>query len=256
MKNDDGASIHRKVAPLSDAAFRLNQEAKEWCSRNLTDGVIPAVEFPGSSCRAQPRYAAELVRRGLWHEAGGGHCGHPAEMCAPAGPDGYSIHDYLDYNPSAAQVGKERAAKADRQRRWLDKKRGGRQATNPSRDASQDGTQDKSRDGPEDALETIAPSPPPLPKEERGGDRPEAAAARRDAASRTGGGQHPPTHDPYRYEEDPTAIAADQQRIRQQAAETARANANGTARTLAGVAAARAAIAENRARKQPPEDPR
>lgn len=160
VRSDDQSSIHRKVRPLSDAAYRLNQEAREWCSRNLTDGRIAADEFPGSSCRATAKYAAELVRRGLWHKAGADHCGH--ERCEPPGADGYSIHDYLDYNPSAEQVARERAAKAERQRNWLAKKRGGGGSTNASVDASVDASLDASRD---DSL-TLAPSPPrPAPKE-------------------------------------------------------------------------------------------
>lgn len=181
VRNDDQSSIHRKVRPLSDAAYRLNQEAKEWCSRNLTDGRIAADEFPGSSCRATPKYASELVRRGLWHRAGGEHCGH--ERCSPPGADGYSIHDYLDYNPSAVQVAKERAAKAERQRNWIAKKRG----RDGSRDASQDASTNGPRDGPRDESLTLAPSPPrPAPKEAGAGHPQHQPAAMGGAAGGPG----------------------------------------------------------------------
>jgi hypothetical protein len=39
-KFDDRYPWHRKVRPLSDAAFRLDVSAICWCAENLTDGVI------------------------------------------------------------------------------------------------------------------------------------------------------------------------------------------------------------------------
>lgn len=114
VRRDDQASIHRKVAPLDDATYRLWSEAIEWCSRSKTDGRIAADELGEIKRGTRPR-AAKLVARGLWHAAGT-RCDSP--KCAPSGPDGWVIHDYLDYNPSRAKVLADRAATADRVRNW------------------------------------------------------------------------------------------------------------------------------------------
>lgn len=240
VKNDDGMSIHRKVSPLSDAAYRLQQEAKEWCSRNLTDGRILADEFPSSSCRATPKYAAELVRRGLWHRAGGEHCGHAEDKCLPPGVDGYSIHDYLDYNPSADEVIRDRLAKAERQRRWLEKRKNGRRPTNPSGDASQVA----SRDGPEDALETLAPSPSPPRREAGKGTFPEATLAAVGGGASAGVEDQNHAWPPDSYgKEDPQAVAAEQRRLEALAAHQESLRLEAEERAHRGAAAARAALA-------------
>ena len=142
IRFDDQYPIHRKVAPLSDAAFRLNMEAMGWCSRNGTDGVIRKTDLAHVSAkRGKPAKAAELVNHELWHPAGQlcGRCAVAlidADRQAP--PDGWVIHGYLEYQPSAAKVATEREAKAKRQARWLANRRGS--------DASVDGSEDASHE--------------------------------------------------------------------------------------------------------------
>lgn len=180
VRFDDQFPIHRKVAGLTDVLYRLHTEAILWCARNLTDGVIRADDLAivRLAVRTKAAQAATLVQRGLWHPAAD-LCGGCKEALAEAGtpepPDGWVIHDYLHFQPSRAKVGRERAAKADRQKRWLDK----RSQRRPSRG---------SRDGPEtpttDASITLTPSPP----------RPEGSGAeprgvRRPLASQGGGGR-------------------------------------------------------------------
>lgn len=251
VRRDDHHAINPKIVVLSDRAYRLDDEATQWCSRNLTDGRIPAAHLPTISVRGKKSIADELVAGRRWHRAGDPPC--PSKHCTPAGPDGYVIHDYLEYNPTAEKVLKERVAKAERQRRWLEARNAAKSGSKDRpKDAPRDASQDGSRDGPGDASGDASvaptPSPSPLPKGKRDGDRPEATAARREAAERAADGRTPPPpQDPYP-PEDPAAIAADQRRILEQAAETARANANGAARTAAGAAAARAALAERKAR--------
>lgn len=154
VRFDDQASIHRKVAPLDDATYRLWREAIEWCSRNKTDGRIAHDELGEIKRGTKPR-AAALVNRGLWHIAGT-ECASPhCPPSPPSGLDGWVIHDYLDYNPSKAQVTADLEAKAARTARWRERKRGG--------DASRDGGGDASRDAPV-MLPRPAPSRP-APKE-------------------------------------------------------------------------------------------
>ena len=90
---DDGFDEHTKIENLSDRAFRLHVAGLCHCARNLTDGFVSERAFRGFSARlkATKRHKDELIRAGLWREYG---------------PD-FVIHDYLDHNPTAADV-KER----------------------------------------------------------------------------------------------------------------------------------------------------
>jgi hypothetical protein len=94
---DDAMAEHPKVLQLGDRAFRVHIEALCYSNRNLTDGFVPKVIGHSRG----KRYATELVTAGIWDTATGG----------------YLIHDYHDYQPSAAQVEARRAANTDRVRR-------------------------------------------------------------------------------------------------------------------------------------------
>lgn len=168
VRFDDQFTIHRKVKGLSDAAYRLHTEGIFWCARNLTDGFVPAADLADVATARRPlRHVPELVARKSWHEAGAGcdseQC--PAGQHAAAGltaADGWVIHDYWDYQPSKEKVLRERKAKAERQRRW-DQKRRGQAVDKPC------GELDASRDASRDAA-------PPRP-EGSGGGRPRASGA-------------------------------------------------------------------------------
>lgn len=227
VREDDAMPWHPKIAPLSDAAFRLRSEAKCWSSAQLTDGIIRAAVLPAvsPSGKGQPRWATELVTAGIWHtaaELATQPCPHSLgdkPTCPPAGPDGWVIHDYLEYNPSAQHVVQDRAAKAERTRRWREAKtkRGASrdgdvthhnldtyQVGDPSRDASPNGHNpitnpvteiigDASRDAPVTSPRRDAPvsSPRPRPRPEgrRGGGPPRSATGRQHADGATGGEQ-------------------------------------------------------------------
>lgn len=171
---DDQFPIHRKVSVLSDAAYRLHTEAICWCVRNGTDGLIAPDELGIISVRAKPKSVGELIRRDLWHPSE-----HGCSRCTQPTPGGHVIHDILIYQPSAARVAAEREAKAQRQTRWLEAKRRGRDA---SQDAAGDGSEDD------------APLPPrPAPKGSGEGtspQRPPTAAVRQ--AGTVGGQNHQP----------------------------------------------------------------
>lgn len=159
MRFDDQFPIHRKVAPLDDATYRLLSEAVFWCARNTTDGRIAADELPTISPRATKPRVANLVRRGSWHEAGY-IC--DSDRCPEPGPDGWVIHDYLEYQPTKERVKADLAAKAERTRRWRERKNG----SNGGGDASRDPPKDEASDGTRDASSDASPSPPrPAPKE-------------------------------------------------------------------------------------------
>lgn len=104
LRIDDGFTSHPKVAPLSDAAFRLHVTAMAYCSQHSTDGRIAAdalVALPAvARGSALKRAIAELEKLRPGQE-------HPAWKAIDGG---WEIHDFLVYNPSAATVKAEREA--------------------------------------------------------------------------------------------------------------------------------------------------
>lgn len=112
---DDNYPEHPKVDGLSDAAFRLHTSAICYCAKQTTDGKVP----PDRPSRLVPKYRtsalAELIRSGMWHDLGGG-CG--TDTC-PSGVDGfYQLHDYLQWNKSAAWWDHKRTEDARRMAEW------------------------------------------------------------------------------------------------------------------------------------------
>lgn len=100
---DDHFGDHMKIAGLSDAAFRLHVCGILYCSRGLTDGLIPADDVPRLVRRFRRPALAELLERNIWTSVMDG---------------AYVIHDYLDWNPSRAEVERRRAAAAKRKAEW------------------------------------------------------------------------------------------------------------------------------------------
>src|SRR5438445_12129355 len=118
VRFDDQFPIHRKVDGLSDAAYRLHSSAIFWCARNLTDGFVSEEDLDGVTARVRTpaRFAAECVKRGVWHTA---RTECPSKKCPGlVDHDGWVIHDYWDYQPTAAKVRADREAAAQRQQKW------------------------------------------------------------------------------------------------------------------------------------------
>jgi hypothetical protein len=99
IKLDDEFPDHPEVTGLSDRAFRALVTGHCYAGLFLTDGRISTKSLRGI---ATPKVIVELVDAGLWHQT----------------DDGIEIHDFLQYNPPRAKVDEERAASAERQRRW------------------------------------------------------------------------------------------------------------------------------------------
>lgn len=109
VKLDDRFPSHRKIALLSDRAFRLHISAICWCSENLTDGRISDRELTlVAHIRGLKATAKQLEDAGLWDRT----------------DDGWIVHDFLDYNPSREQVLAERKKNAERQERFRRRKNG------------------------------------------------------------------------------------------------------------------------------------
>lgn len=88
---------HEKIEDLSDSAFRWLLRAWSYAGRLETDGRLP----PAWVRRVPPRVRGELDASRLWHENGV--------------PGGREIHDWLEIQPSKAQIEAHRKAAASRQ---------------------------------------------------------------------------------------------------------------------------------------------
>ncbi|MFE5628445.1 hypothetical protein [Streptomyces sp. NPDC056543] len=139
VRLDDRFPTHRKVALLSDRAFRLYVSALCWSSENLTEGRILEKELPlVSRIRGPKTAAAELEAAGLWDRA----------------EAGWAIHDYLEYNPDRARVQSDRAANAARQKAFRERKKAEQDAErNGDRNAPRNGVTPGPDSAPDDTTD-------------------------------------------------------------------------------------------------------
>jgi len=104
VRIDDEFGEHPKVVSAGPLALAIQIKAKCYASRNLTNGFVPhdvvssfLSGFEGLRIGRKPAlsvdWPAYMIDAGLWEPAEGG----------------YNIHDYLDYNPSKAEVLERRA---------------------------------------------------------------------------------------------------------------------------------------------------
>ena len=87
-KLDEGFVDHPKINRLSDGAFRLHVSGMVTASRLLSNGFIETDRAPRLVPRFKRAHITELEQVGVWEPVRGG----------------WLIHDFLLYNPSAAQV--------------------------------------------------------------------------------------------------------------------------------------------------------
>lgn len=110
QRNDDQYGVSRKVMRIPRAkrlmCVGLDQLAKNYSVRALTDGVLDATEL--EEVLATRTLITELVRVDMWHEAG-----HACTRCVQPPAGGIVIHDFLVYNPDAASVAASRADKSE-----------------------------------------------------------------------------------------------------------------------------------------------
>jgi len=130
LNTDDGMDEHPKIEVLGDAAYRLLMASMHYSARKLTDGFVPLSKARRLTATGTDAVAAELVRAGVWHDLGEG-CPDPAciesRTCHEEGKTGhYMVHDYLQWNHSKAWWDKRRKDQAERRRKYLARKNGGR----------------------------------------------------------------------------------------------------------------------------------
>lgn len=111
-KLDDGFWMHPKIVRVGNEAAGIFARCLAYCGAYLTDGKIPApvvVTIAGSEERVDQLVADQMLDR------------------LPSGD--FHVRDYLDYNPSAAEVEQQRAQRAARAKkgaeaRWGAPKKG------------------------------------------------------------------------------------------------------------------------------------
>ena len=122
QKIDDQFGVSQKVIRIPrkrrQQVVGLWVLAGNYSARALTDGRLEAHEL--EEIDARPADVAELVRVGLWHRHG---TACASEDCVPAPAGGVTIHDYLRYNPSRAEVEANREAERVRKASWRESKR-------------------------------------------------------------------------------------------------------------------------------------
>lgn len=108
FKLTNGFPEHWKVEEVGGDAGWLHVCALAYCSRNLTDGLIPISLVPRLSDRENPKQLARaLLDVGLWHAAG-----HECKKCVQPDARHYVIHDYLDHQTSAERARETSAKRA------------------------------------------------------------------------------------------------------------------------------------------------
>ena len=114
LKLDDGLAEHPKLTRCEDdydLCLSTFVQLCLYCAHNMTDGIIPKREEAKHDARAIALLLAPFDDGlGFLERADDGRL---------------IVHDYLDYNPTKAQVIAEREANAERVRRWRDARRNG-----------------------------------------------------------------------------------------------------------------------------------
>lgn len=112
-KLDDQYFFHPKVIAAGRDPRDVHLASVGYCAGQLTDGFIPEAALPLIGAMAMVdnvhECADRLVEVDLWERVEGG----------------YQVHDYLDYNPSGAQVKAQRKINAQRQAEWREHHRNG-----------------------------------------------------------------------------------------------------------------------------------
>lgn len=146
VKIDDGFFDHHKVIDLSDKAKLTFLAGLCHCNKNMTDGFVSAAaaRFIVGGLGAPKKVTNELVDVGLWHKRA----------------DGFDVHDYLEYQPTAEQERKRRADTKERVRNMRQRRRnppGNAVTTNVTNGVSNAGG-----NTPGNTARTTTPGPVPL----------------------------------------------------------------------------------------------
>jgi hypothetical protein len=126
FKVDDGFHNHPKILAVGNTATGLFVRLGSYASQQMTDGFIPdaVARMYGRKRDLDTLVGAELLIRvgpdcganlaELWRD-----CGRTvAEKRSSYGANGYLIPDFLDFNPSAAEIREKRRKTAEKVAKW------------------------------------------------------------------------------------------------------------------------------------------
>lgn len=105
FKLDDQAAFDAKVVAAGNEAFGAWSRGGCWSSGKLTEGFIPK------------DVALAIAPARVWDRLVSARAGHDHGL-VEARPDGWQIHDYLDWNPTAESVRAKRSATKARVNRF------------------------------------------------------------------------------------------------------------------------------------------
>jgi hypothetical protein len=105
IKLDDQIAHHPKLMAAGPVASWLFVAGLGYCNKFLTDGFIPSAALGTLGGVKNAATVAEvLVRTGIWEKV----------------PGGFKVHDFHDYNPTAAAVKMKRRKDRERKRNGHD----------------------------------------------------------------------------------------------------------------------------------------
>jgi len=153
-KFDDQFTDHPKVVAAGPMAELLAVRAVIHCARYETDGHVQAAQLPrlALGITSPKKQVAALVKCGLWEEDADGN--------------GWWVHDFLDYHPSAEQKEQEREQARERMANVRKKKGRSSDDVRPNTDRSSD-YPDPSRTPPQDQELSSAVADPEVSQEAR-----------------------------------------------------------------------------------------
>jgi hypothetical protein len=105
VKLDDQFWLSDKVEAAGLEAIGLHALVLSYCGQKLNDGKFTARDLTRVTDRDWEHLADQLVNVGLWDTT----------------PNGWAIHDFLEYNPTAEQVKEDRRKARERQARWRER---------------------------------------------------------------------------------------------------------------------------------------
>ena len=144
VKIDDQFTDHPKIVAVGPLAAWMYVCGLTYCGRYLTDGWIPRGQIRKLADVDNPsELVAKLVASGLWDEQ----------------EDGYRVHDYLEYNPTAKEV------KATREARSKAGRRGGFKSGESKREAKAVANAIANEKQKRTPSPSPSPCPVPVPKE-------------------------------------------------------------------------------------------
>lgn len=128
VRIDDSIFLHEKIVTAGNAAVGAWLRMLAWSANHLTDGAIPA-KIAAVMSDGDMDAVEALVDCGLLEQT----------------DRGYSIHDYLKYNPPASEVKEQREAVSEA-RRQAGLRSGESRRTKDEQSANKTGTKDEQTD--------------------------------------------------------------------------------------------------------------